>query len=209
MSAGIAAGFRSWLTELVENCPRPIVTDKPVDVTDILFTDASVDRWGAIHVEASTGIIRVYSREWTASDRERWNLASSVASEPLAIANTLCCCVSPRSDKHIRIYTDHQPVVDALSSDCAKGYSYWRLQSLVRTLPCRISVRYIPGEDNPSDSFSRGDVSEDDLRWRIILAESWRKHHLPAEPKKEVDGLAGPEWASTASNPLRVLNSFG
>ena len=217
MSEGVAAGYRSWIEELIENQPRPILKSTISDVTDILFTDASSLRWGAIHVEAATGIIRVYSREWSENDRAQWNLSSSVASEPLAIANALCVCVTPLPGRHIRVYTDHQPIVDALSTDCAKGYAYWRLQSLVHSLPCEVSVRYIPGQTNPADSFSRGEVSEDDLRWRIVLAEAWRQHSddtLSARSNngtraKGEDGSVPCEWAATARNPLRVLNRCG
>ena len=215
MSAGIAAGYPSWIAELIENKPRPILRNTVLDVTDILFTDASSSRWGAIHVEAATGIIRVYSREWSANDRAQWDLASS--SEPSAIANALCVCVTPDPGRHIRVYTDHQPIVDALSSDCSKGYAYWRLQSLVRSLPCEVSVRYIPGQTNPADSFSRGEVNEYDLRWRIVLAEAWRRHSgstLDAQSTggtrvKGEDGTVPCEWAATARNPQRELSRGG
>ena len=140
MSAGIAAGYRSWIAELIENKPRPILKNTVLDVTDILFTEASSSRWGAIHVEAATGILRVHSREWSANDRAQWDLSSSVASEPLAseplaIANALYVCVTPDPGRHIRVYTDHQPIVDALSSDCSKGYAYWCASKASYTQP--------------------------------------------------------------------------
>jgi hypothetical protein len=88
---------------------------------DLLFTDASDERWCAVHIR--NDVLRIYAEDWTAEDRKKWNLASSVASEPLAIRKALCRAVSPNPDSLIAVTTDHQPIVDARGSPCARAFA--------------------------------------------------------------------------------------
>ena len=126
-----SAGLSESLLEQIEQRPA-----------DIIFTDACVDAWGAIHSRAD-GSIHVVASRWTPADHAAWNLSSSVASEPLAISRALCRLVAPATTASVIIYTDHEPLTAAVTADCskAKAYSYWVLQISLRGLAIPCSIR--------------------------------------------------------------------
>ena len=126
--------FVDWLADLKRNTPRPVPRgDGVVASPDVFFTDASDKGWGAIHCRPD-GSVHIVSAPWSAADHQRWNLASSVASEQLAVSRALCCCITPGRSRSIVIYTDHEPIPHAVGADCAKAFSYWCLQSTIRQL---------------------------------------------------------------------------
>ena len=201
--------FVAWLKELKRNTPRPLSTACPQrGPADIIFTDACVDGWGAIHCRAD-GSIHVVASRWTPADHAAWNLSSSVASEPLAISRALCRLVAPATTASVIIYTDHEPLTAAVAADCANAYSYWVLQSTLRGLAIPCSIRHIPGVLNPADGFSRGDDLGGSTNWREVL-EGALDYHTKEDHTKDhtkVDGGYGaqPEWLATARNPWRTL----
>ncbi|PHR94983.1 MAG: hypothetical protein COA68_17750 [Oceanobacter sp.] len=205
----VLADFDAWLERLRSNIPRTVYSPSdPKPPTDILFVDASEIGWGAIHIDVATGTARPYSADWTSTERDKFNLGSSVAAEPLGITNAICRCISAGTHRRVVIYTDHDPIVGALNASCAKAYTYWRLQKLTRSLPnTSVEVRHIPGVINPADAFSRGIGNCGDERWRIIMAQA-TKHHDDHEEDGEHGtdtSHAAPEWRATARNPYRGL----
>jgi hypothetical protein len=200
--------FQLWANELLLNTPAPI-SPPPRDEAnaDLLFVDASETGWGAVHIRQ--GSAQVIGAAWGADDRRQWDLGSSVASEPLGIIRALGHCRLPSpspaaSTGAILVYTDHQPIVAACASPCAKGYAYWRLQQFLLHFPRDVRIAYIPGNINPADERSRGRSTG--ATWHAIFAEAL-KHHTKNTTANGENGDSGkyPEWYATARNPNRPL----
>jgi hypothetical protein len=176
------ASFQSWAADLLANKPLVLSAEKTRPPSDVLYVDASEAGWAAIHVRDSR--IRVVAERWSAEDHRRWNLASSVASEPLAIRKALCRLVAPASSSSVTVYTDHQPVVYANASPCAKGYAYWRLQLFLLEFGVPVTIAHISGAANPADVFSRGcGVSAlTDISWQACLTAALADHQSKGAP---------------------------
>ena len=118
--------------------------------------------------------------------------------------------ISPALSRRMIIYTDHEPIVFAVESDCARAYAYWELQRTLHSFPVPCSIRHVPGILNPADPFSRGvEVSPDTDAWALLLGDALA-HHSIAEHDISIqeDGVYGvlqPEWLLTARNPYRSL----
>ena len=202
MTKTALTSLHEWIEELYQNNPKPLTVPTATDPSDILFTDASADSWGAIHWRVNDGSIRTYSECWSNDDRAQWNLSSSVCSEPLGIAKAICRCIAPSASTHVLVYTDHDPVVTAVTSTCAKTWTYWLLQRTIRQFPVSITVRHIPGSINPADPLSRGNNNWDLL---LDLLDEAKQYHRTQQQTTEDNGEHGAEWRLTARNPLRPL----
>ena len=202
--------FTQWLSELKRNEPRSILCDNRSNEppAEIIFTDASESGWGAIHCRPD-GSVRVVAQQWTPADHAAWKLSASTASEPLAISRALCRFITPALAQRVIVYTDHSPVIHAVGADCARAFSYWQLQRLLRSFPVRCVVRHIPGSLNPADGFSRGhDSTADPDAWAVILRDAVQFHRSFELVSAHGDGGYGveqPEWLPTARNPSRPL----
>jgi hypothetical protein len=205
MTKTAADTLNDWITTLQQNAPAQLVTEPTNHYTDIMFVDASVQRWAAVLIHR--GGIQIHSEEWTQEDHRSWNLESSVASEPLAIRKALCRLVSPTDGTSIHVYTDHEGLVYALSSQCAKGYAYWHLQKFLATFPAPTRFSHIPGLKNPADKFTRGRLEETLVCDPRILDEALQSHHehqLRGYGEVEPDE-SWREWRTTVEKPLRRL----
>lgn len=121
----------------------------------IAYVDASRWGWGAIVIQSGQPI-RYISQAWTAQDHEQHLLSSSVTAEPLAIRRLLCT-ISPTAN--IIIYTDHQPLCCIVDDRWSATPSYNAMLALIRDLSrnaITVTLRFIPGENNPADPLSRG-----------------------------------------------------
>jgi hypothetical protein len=203
--------FVEWIGELKLDRPRTWAprNDNSSITPDVLLTE----RWGAVHVRPD-GTVSFVSAPWTSLDHARWNLLSSVASEPLAISRALCHCIPLTETRPVLVYTDSGPVVSAAHSDCARAYSYWVLQGTLRDFAAagrRVTIRHIPGLRNPADSLSRQEVVDNPALW-LSFDDAWTYHRQQdahTSTKQDEDGRYGskPEWLQTARNPLRRLFS--
>ncbi|PHR97545.1 MAG: hypothetical protein COA68_12375 [Oceanobacter sp.] len=217
--------FRNWIAALRRNTPRPLYngTDESDHPHAILYVDASEERWAYVLWNREDSSIRTHAELWTAEDKTRWNLGSSVSSEPLGACRSLCHAIPltatrhramhgpDRVTRHVHLYTDHAPLIHAVPSVCARTYTYWRLQKLCRefrAMGTMITLRHIPGIKNPADPGSRG-ISKTDVEWNLLLQDA-KQHALDTEDgeygKRVNDAETGPEWASTARNPTRALH---
>jgi hypothetical protein len=218
MSEEVRQNFHAWKWDLLLNAPLdfPVpgatTTKQP---TDLLFVDASVERWAAVHI-AANGCLRIHSGEWSEADHRDWNLGSSVCSEPLGIRRALCKAIAPTPATCVVVYTDHSGVVDAVAAPCANCYAYWRLQSFLATFPACVLLRHIAGTSNPADAFTRGPVDltlEHDASWQALVGSAKSIHAerqgvAASEVENGVDGVtatATAEWRATARNPWREL----
>jgi len=210
MPPHVQQDLRAWIAELCADVPRMLADEIERPPSDILFVDASAYGWGAVHVRKD-GTLHTAAEPWTPRDYQTWNLESSVSAEPLAIARALCRCITPNSEG-VCIYTDHEPVVKALRTSCARTYTYWVLQNALRSVATPCVLRHIAGSLNPADGFSRGRLDAD---WSEVLGEALAHHQacdrLPHHPTStptgdgKEKGTQPPEWAATARNPVRAL----
>jgi hypothetical protein len=212
MPQAVRQNFLDWQRELLHNRPLELSPEvQQMIPTDLLFVDASAERWAAVHIPASGGL-RVFYDDWTDSDQRDWDLHSSVCSEPLGIRRALCRAIAPTPDSRVVVYTDHAGVVDAVSAPCANCYAYWRLQCFLAGFPARVVLRHIAGVKNPADVFTRGPVEpsrELDPAWQKMVADARDWHEQVAantntSRRNGADG--GAEWLQTARNPYRALH---
>jgi hypothetical protein len=59
----------------VSSAPLELVPDETTATskpTDLLFVDASAERWDAVHINTTSGCLRIYSGEWNAADHRDW-----------------------------------------------------------------------------------------------------------------------------------------
>ena len=151
------------LEAITANRPVPTVTDAgetnaPAEMT--IYTDASAYGWGAVVIHTANRSVHYYGAPWTADDWSRGNLHSSVTAEPLAILRA-CAAALTATVAVVDVATDHLPLVVMGErgrhafirceryNDC--------LQQLRRSYPSTtIRLRYIPGQQNPADTTSRG-----------------------------------------------------
>jgi hypothetical protein len=197
MPAGARLEMLKWAEDLTRDEPRVIDLEE-LPFSDVIFTDASVEMWSAVHLYQ--GVLRVYADRWTEVDKTGVNMGSSVESEPAAVRKALCRCVQTTPTTSVVIYTDHENMIDAVNSRCAHSFSYWKTQQFIRALPYRVTLRYVKGEHNPADKFSRGET--------IVDADGEKRqaeaiHSAACENR--VVGYGGPEWVPTARNPRRAL----
>ena len=207
------SSFRSWITELRSNTPRALHsdTDEPNTPQVILYVDASEERWSYVLWNREDASIRSYAKPWTMDDKTRWNLASSVSSEPLGARRSLCHAIIPGTVRTVHLYTDHSPLIHTVPSACARTYTYWKLQALCRefgALGTTITLRHIPGTINPADPGSRG-ISKTNAEWNALLTDA-KQHALNTEDgeygKRATQAEADPEWGPTARNRTRHLH---
>ena len=145
----------AWADAILCGSPVPVVR-KHLERSLDIFVDASEGGWGAIIIDADGGV-KTLSFPWAAADWAQWNLASSVAAEPLGILRAACCaCVVGRVGKAV-IHTDHLPILYAAQHGSGKAYAYSHLLAFLRTqLPTwQFEFVWLPGNLNPADALSR------------------------------------------------------
>lgn len=158
LSDAARLSLHSWAALAAANAPtavhRPLPTSDP-DIT--IFVDASAWGWAAVSWTRGAVWPEVIAQPWSAQELSTWNLGSSVAAEPLAFRKALKACVSTRF-RHVRIFTDHQPLVYATARHDGRAFAYALasvdLHELRKTT--HVEVHHVPGELNPADQPSRG-----------------------------------------------------
>jgi hypothetical protein len=150
--------FICWIDDHLRGNSTPLdVPDNESEAT--AYVDASAFGWGGI-ITDHLGNVRTVGGEWSAEDRRSWNLGSSVAAEPLALVKLIQAYASTES-RHIRVFSDHLPLVYAFRAKWAKAHSYnAAILVLQNTFPLlRLSLEFVPGVDNIiADRISRGAV---------------------------------------------------
>jgi integrase len=210
IGAAALRSFRAWAAALRANPGAAISGEASLGAApDVLFVDSSEQRWAVVHLRDSH--VSVYSEEWSDDDRRRWDLRSSVASEPLGLQRALCRCIAPAATTGVVVYTDHEPAVWAVASPCAKGYSYALLQQFLRRFPAPVTLRHIPGEMHPADTFTRSAAAPPTTAFSSSINAAVQFHdHAQQQAllRAAVSGEDGKraEWALTARNPSRTLN---
>ena len=212
MPASVQIAFRTWISELRLNTPHSIIPMTNGEPRDVIFTDASAVGWGAVHLD-HVGALHVRQGQWSADDHQRWNLSSSVNSEPLAIQRALCTCITPGPSSNVLVYTDHEPLKSAMLADCAKTWAYWDLQKTIKTFPGQIRIQFVRGELNPADRFSRSFPATPLEPWEfcnvVSLHAFQQQHQLEQRFEHNEHGVTGPgpeaEWEQTARNPYRMI----
>jgi hypothetical protein len=181
---------RSKLCRLVGGfeAQRTSCAGAPAQDTDVIFAKACELGWGAIHCRRD-GSIRVCGHPLTAANYATWGLSSSVTSGSRI--------------QRVIVYTDHMPIIWAVESDCAKAYAYWAPPATASHFSGAVSVRFVPGTKNPTDSTSRGHELAD--AWSKILINALDFHTAVELDMNKDDGVSQPEWLPTARNPFGKL----
>lgn len=152
-----AAELHDLISFCIRNKPVPIIVPAPPPVDIIMATDASKTGWGALAGPPGSSPI-ILSGQW-----EEF-VGSSVVAEPEGAWQALLALQQTCSPSHVRLLTDHQPLVFAADSGRAAAWSYNALLRRLSSLPFHVSLQFLPGLDNPADAPSRGlPVSPSDL----------------------------------------------
>lgn len=118
-----------------------------------LVVDASAAGYGCIATTDFTEC-QVYGGQWRPDQLK--DALSSVWAEPQGIYLACLRFVRP-TDKFVRVFTDHSPVVDAARAGYARGFSpNLLLQRLGRMFPnTSFELVHVKGINNPADRISR------------------------------------------------------
>jgi len=158
----VLSQLSAWSNEALKNTPFLFnATNKLVPDIDI-FVDASSAGWGAV-IRSSTGVAE-HRGTWTPEDAVRWNLQSSVATEPLAMRKAILAVhssVHTPNNAYIRVHVDHQGLAFAFGRGHSRVASYNEAIRYVKSLlppSTVVEVFFVAGVDNgQADRLSRWD----------------------------------------------------
>ena len=126
-----------------------ILAPPPPPVDMVLMTDASKTGWGALGGRPGE-TPTTYAGLWTKF------IGSSVLAEPEGAWEALKALRVDHRPQHVRLLTDHQPLVFAAAKKRASAWAYNALLARLSTLPFHVSLEFLPGAANPADAPSRG-----------------------------------------------------
>lgn len=155
----VANDLQQWIETLIQNTPTAMFVSVP-DYDLQLFIDASDYGWGC--VSFTRGSVKEAGQRWSDEERSRFNLASSVVSEPLGAWKAIAQNVT-KDHKHVLVVTDHLPLKYAGNRGYGKAWSYNELcKKLGEHFPTtKFTFAYIKGEQNIADGISRGIPNKD------------------------------------------------
>jgi len=177
--------LKAWVEAAAENKAVPMTPIQQGAPNLNLVVDAS----GLGHCTISTTNFtdcQVMSGVW--ATKEQPNAQSSVWAEPEAIFRGCLRFVRP-SDRFVRIYTDHSPVVYAAAAGYAKGFApNLLIERLKVYFPDTVfEIVHVKGVNNPADRYSRlggevgGDekmLSQDEMdKIAMLAADKWEQRH--------------------------------
>jgi hypothetical protein len=157
------AQLKALLDLIVENKPVHVTRGSaPPQSTRIIeaFVDASRWGWGAVILPGGDNAngVQHFRQPWSLEEQAALPLWSSVCSEPRAMRMLLCRLATPNT--HIKIHTDHAPLVWACAGRRWSGQpDYNAVHALLRDLEGRgitVELVYVEGSKNPADPLSRG-----------------------------------------------------
>lgn len=192
LTATAKGELKKWLETAIENKAVPMVPPTRDRPTLNIVVDASGVGFGAIATTDFTDC-KMISGAWPEEMLEK--AQSSVWAEPEGIFMACCRFVRP-TDTHVRIYTDHSPVVYAAAAGYAKGFSPNLLLKRLRDTfkGVYFEIVHVKGVNNPADRFSRlgedmrgGKEELTEGEWDLVKrleAERWE-----LGPKDNVDPL--------------------
>lgn len=145
-----------WLLRMLAHAPVPITSSAQLPDRRVTF-DACELGWGAVIECGTTGATSFFALPWDSSTRDSHHLQSSVVSEPLAAFRAACVAVV-EGVRHVRLVSDHEPLVRAGERGYAAARSYNALfVALERSFPdVHFSYEFVPGSRNRADPWSRG-----------------------------------------------------
>lgn len=152
-----------WLSRIRSAKPVPVCgTQEPDTFCLTAYVDASAWGWGATVTDA-VGTVRNFSCPWSPADKAHYNVSSSTCAEPLAMQKLLAILLSTTGKwTSLLIYTDHKPLMFAVSARTGKTWMYNRTAQVVERFReyfgVDIVVRWIAGTENLADALSRGGV---------------------------------------------------
>ena len=124
-----------------------------------MAVDASGTGWGAVYGA-------------TDCRAPKTSQGSSVTAEPEGLWRALQCAAL-QGPRHILVLTDHLPIVFAQEKGRAKAWSYGALLARIATLPFRVTIAFLAGEENPADGPSRQrPITQQEARKFTSLATS-------------------------------------
>ena len=146
----------SWFDSVLT--PRSIPIDDPLPSTPpcTLIVDACASGWGAIlHLQGETSF-RAISGRWESE------IASSVTSEPAAVAEGAVHFFPHEAPPLVFIASDHSPLVFASYSSAPRAPPYNALLYYLsmRYPKTRFVLGHIPGHLNVTDSLSREGIAD-------------------------------------------------
>ena len=142
-----------WITTATANEPVPMVAASGEPDLCIVF-DASAKGFGAFSMSRGANEWKVVSGAWPSHLRDK--ATSSVFAEPEA-GFAACARFVRSTDRFVRLFTDHSPIVYADKAGYAKGfYPNQLLKRLREAFPwCVFEIVHLKGVHNPADTTSR------------------------------------------------------
>lgn len=147
----IRTTWRSWVSALLEAPPTPITTPHHLDRI-VLFTDASMQGWGAFVILQDTFA-------WTGA---KWADNSRIIAEleAWAIVNALTAFANIISNCHVVLMVDNTSCISALNKKRSTNFtinqvSGW-VDAFMRERNATWEIHYVPSANNLADAPSRG-----------------------------------------------------
>jgi hypothetical protein len=147
--------LEGWLDVLLLNVPVTLGGETGGAPDCVIYSDASAWGWGCCVTRE--GRTTHESGEWSASERMKWDVHSSVAAEPLGIVHAVIAGMRS-GDRKIAVYTDHLPLIFAWRRGYGKAWAYNEMVVTLRRLlgDVQVEMHFVAGVDNPADRWSRG-----------------------------------------------------
>jgi hypothetical protein len=157
LSTSAQKDFDDWITLAMTNTPRLIQQQQPVGRRYVLFTDSSGDGWGAVLVDAHTGIIRVAGGTWATSSADNIG-PGEVRALTLGVA-AFAPIIELQGTKLLCLVDNTSTIAAGKrgqSRSAAMNEEVLRLQKVLDDKNVTIHMEYVPSRFNLSDGPSRG-----------------------------------------------------
>jgi len=181
LSAIALSQLEHWTQTMVENTPALIPQRQP-RCTNFIVVDGSIHGWGAIYVSTDNhGEVqdtKVYSGKWPECYKPTI-FRHSARAEPIAVAMAVDAVMADNVvDGSVTVFSDHQALKYIKQREYSRSfYVNSVLLYLQKEYPrTSFTFKFVPGEQNLADPFSRGVSLYDPQVMKLRLLQTHGEH---------------------------------
>jgi hypothetical protein len=153
LPAAAVEDLRMWLAEAAANNPRKVAKHRKLSQY-VLFSDSSLDGWGAVLIDLNTGCLRVAGGAWKTKPQN----INAAELRAIALAVAAFRDVIPTGSK-VLLYVDNTSAGAVAKRGSSKRFSMtvevMQLQKQLEHSDIALHIEYIPSRYNLADGPSR------------------------------------------------------